>query len=216
MTDLDRDATTGDPLALLRPDDDGSPVGLGAGEGAEGAADGDGSDSSDLFDDAQWDRPPLMNRVTRVLLVAILVVAGFGGGVWLQKSHDASSSGATAGSLAAAFSAAGRGAGARAGAGFAAGAVGGGTGTGTRTGSPAAAASASPPVVVGTVTTVSATALVVTNFAGTAVTVTVPATATVTTDGLAPLTAGQTVSVTGTKQADGTVVATALTAHAAG
>ena len=78
------------------------------------------------------------------------------------------------------------------------------------------AASAQAPVVVGTVTSVSGTTVLVTNFAGTAVTVTVPATATVTTPGLTPLAAGETVSVSGAKQADGSVVATAIVARAAG
>ena len=45
------------------------------------------------------------------------------------------------------------------------------------------------------------------------ITVTVPPTATVTTDGLGGLVAGDTVSVTGTKAADGTVTATSVTGH---
>jgi hypothetical protein len=71
-------------------------------------------------------------------------------------------------------------------------------------------------VVVGTVQAVSGETLTVQNFAGTTVSVSVPATATVTAPGLAPLSAGETVSVVGTKQPDGSVVATAITARAAG
>ena len=185
--------------------------GINLGSGDQGADDANGSDEngSDLFGDDQWDRPPRTNRLTRVLLVAILVVAGFGGGILVQK-HAGSSSG-SASSFPNGF-APGSGSSRAAGA-FSGLAPGGATSTAA---SGSGAASAQAPVVVGTVTSVSGTTLVVTNFAGTAVTVTVPATATVTTPGLTPLAAGQTVSVSGAKQADGSVVATAIVARAAG
>ena len=171
--------------------------------------DGADADDDDLFGGAHGDRPKVANRLTRVLAVAIVVVAAFGGGVLLQKTHGSSSS---AGGLnAAAFSAAG----ARPGGGFGANAPATG-GTGAGAGGQAASVPAAVPVVVGTVVTVTATTLTVQNFAGATVTVTVPATATVTTPGLTPPSAGQTVSVTGTKQPDGSVLATAVTARAPG
>ena len=192
--------------------DQGEPSGASPGSGDQGADADGGSDASgsDLFGDEQWDRPPRTNRLTRMLLVAILVVAGFGGGVLVQKQHAGSSSG-SASSFASRFAAAGgssRGAGA-----FSGLAPGGATSTAA---SGSGAASSQAPVVVGTVKSVSGTTVLVTNFAGTVVTVTVPATATVTTPGLAPLAAGETVSVSGAKQADGSVVATAVVARAAG
>ena len=180
----------------------GEPSGTDPGSGDQVADDENSSDEndSDLFGDEQWDRPPRTNRLTRVLLVAILVVAGFGGGVLVQK-HAGSSSG-SASSFPSGFPTGGFSPGARGGTSAAAGGSG--------------AASSQAPVVVGTVKSVSGTTVLVANFAGTVVTVTVPATATVTTPGLTPLAAGETVSVSGAKKADGSVVATAIVARAAG
>lgn len=185
----------------------GEPSGTDPGSGDQGADDENGSDEngsdengSDLFGDEQWDRPPRTNRLTRVLLVAILVVAGFGGGVLVQK-HAGSSSG-SASSFPSGFPTGGFSPGAGGGTSAAAGGSG--------------AASSQAPVVVGTVKSVSGTTVLVANFAGTVVKVTVPATATVTTPGLTPLAAGETVSVSGAKKADGSVVATAIVARAAG
>lgn len=175
----------------------GEPSGTDPGSGDQGADDENGGD---LFGDEQWDRPPRTNRLTRVLLVAILVVAGFGGGVLVQK-HAGSSSG-SASSFPSGFPTGGFSPGAGGGTSAAAGGSG--------------AASSQAPVVVGTVKSVSGTTVLVANFAGTVVTVTVPATATVTTPGLTPLAAGETVSVSGAKRADGSVVATAIVARAAG
>jgi len=183
----------------------GEPSGTDPGSGDQGADDENGSD---LFGDEQWDRPPRTNRLTRVLLVAILVVAGFGGGVLVQK-HAGSSSG-SASSFPSGFPTGGFSPGAG---GFGGPAAGGGTSTAA---GGSGAASSQAPVVVGTVKSVSGTTVLVANFAGTVVTVTVPATATVTTPGLKPLAAGETVSVSGAKQADGSVVATAIVARAAG
>lgn len=188
----------------------GEPSGANLDSGDQSVDDENGSDEngSDLFGDEQWDRPPRTNRLTRVLLVAILVVAGFGGGVLVQK-HAGSSSG-SASSLPSGFAAGGFSPGAG---GFGDPAAGGGT---SAAAGGSGAASSQAPVVVGTVKSVSGTTVLVTNFAGTVVTVTVPATATVTTPGLTPLAAGATVSVSGAKQADGSVVATAIVARAAG
>lgn len=180
----------------------GEPSGTGPGSGDQGADDENDSDEndSDLFGDEQWDRPPRTNRLTRVLLMAILVVAGFGGGVLVQK-HAGSSSGSVS-SFPSGFPAGGFSPGAGGGTSAAAGGSG--------------AASSQAPVVVGTVKSVSGTTVLVANFAGAVVKVTVPATATVTTPGLTPLAAGETVSVSGAKKADGSVVATAIVARAAG
>lgn len=183
----------------------GEPSGTDPGSGDQGADDENGGD---LFGDEQWDRPPRTNRLTRVLLVAILVVAGFGGGVLVQK-HAGSSSG-SASSFPSGFPTGGFSPGAG---GFGGPAAGGGT---SAAAGGSGAASSQAPVVVGTVKSVSGTTVLVANFAGTVVKVTVPATATVTTPGLTPLAAGETVSVSGAKRADGSVVATAIVARAAG
>ncbi len=193
----------------------GEPSGTGPGSGDQVADDENDSDEndsdendSDLFGDEQWDRPPRTNRLTRVLLVAILVVAGFGGGVLVQK-HAGSSSG-SASSFPSGFPTGGFSPGAG---GFGGPAAGAGTSTAA---AGSGAASSQAPVVVGTVKSVSGTTVLVANFAGTVVKVTVPATATVTTPGLTPLAVGETVSVSGAKKADGSVVATAIVARAAG
>lgn len=188
----------------------GEPSGTDPGSGDQVADDENDSDEndSDLFGDEQWDRPPRTNRLTRVLLVAILVVAGFGGGVLVQK-HAGSSSG-SASSFPSGFPTGGFSPGAG---GFGGPAAGGGT---SAAAGGSGAASSQAPVVVGTVKSVSGTTVLVANFAGTVVKVTVPATATVTTPGLTPLAAGETVSVSGAKKADGSVVATAIVARAAG
>ena len=188
----------------------GEPSGTDPGSGDQVADDENSSDEndSDLFGDEQWDRPPRTNRLTRVLLMAILVVAGFGGGVLVQK-HAGSSSG-SASSFPSGFPTGGFSPGAG---GFGDPAAGGGT---SAAAGGSGAVSSQAPVVVGTVKSVSGTTVLVANFAGTVVTVTVPATATVTTPGLTPLAAGETVSVSGAKKADGSVVATAIVARAAG
>ena len=193
----------------------GEPSGTDPGSGDQVADDENDSDEndsdendSDLFGDEQWDRPPRTNRLTRVLLMAILVVAGFGGGVLVQK-HAGSSSG-SASSFPSGFPTGGFSPGAG---GFGDPAAGGGT---SAAASGSGAVSSQAPVVVGTVKSVSGTTVLVANFAGTVVTVTVPATATVTTPGLTPLAAGETVSVSGAKQADGSVVATAIVARIVG
>ncbi|MGV8966280.1 MAG: DUF5666 domain-containing protein [Cellulomonas sp.] len=176
----------------------------------DGAGDAD-ADQRDLFSDARWDRPPVANRLTRVLLVAILVVAGFGGGVLLQKSHGTSSTGSV--TFAGGFTP-GRGAGARPGLGTAPGDA--GARLSAAGGTSPAAASVVAPAVVGTVAAVSGATLSVLNFAGATVSVSVPDTATVTTPGLAPLSVGETVSVVGTAAPDGSIVATSVTARTAG
>jgi hypothetical protein len=157
-------------------------------------------DDFDLYD--TW-APRRTSRLTAVLGIGILVTAGFGVGVLVQKNHDATLTAAATTGRAAAFARAFGGAG-----GFEAAGTGGGAGTGSG-GTPSAA----PPIVVGTVTAVHGSTVSVKNFAGAGVTVQVPATASVTTPGLSPVVPGMTVSVSGTTTADGTVSAAALTAR---
>lgn len=147
----------------------------------------DPDDRDDDVLDEGWDAPPSKTSKLTLLLVAGVVVAlGFGAGVLVQKNHDATLlGGALRGRPAV---------------------------TG---GAPAVRAQGSeqagPPAVVGTVAAVSGETLTVTDFGGTAVTVTVPGTATVTASGLGHPKVGDPVSVSGTKGADGAVTATAVT-----
>jgi hypothetical protein len=193
------------------------------------------ADDDDMFAEG-WDAPKRTNRLTVVLVALILAAVAFAGGVVVQKAHDSTlvsgaarargaggfggaGAGGGAGATGRAGGAGGAGGGAAAGSGAAGGSGGatggdtaggdtaGGNGTGA-TGGPAAT-----PVAVGLVKSISGTTLTLTNFGGTVITVTVPPTATVTTDGLGGLVAGDTVSVTGTKAADGAVTATTVTGH---
>jgi hypothetical protein len=194
----------------------------------------DPSDDDDLFDsgDDAFHRPGRTNGWTRLLLFALIGVIGFGGGVLAQKSHDtgltSSAGGATAfrprsgtagsatggGFGAGGFGPGGPGgfgngqAGQQAGQGANAGA--GGNGAGGNGGS---AGSEALPVVVGTVTDVAAGRITVTNFGGKAVPVAIGPTTTITLTGTTSLTKGLSASVIGTKGADGTVTATAITVH---
>jgi hypothetical protein len=177
---------------------------------------------ADLFDES-WQAPKRTNRLTAMLVVALLVVAGFSGGVLVQKHHDVGLAAAAAaagarrtfgqgGGGSGGGGGGGRGQGgtsaAAPGAGRGAGAAGdaGGAGAG-------ADAGAAPPVVVGTVRTVEDGAIEVTNPNGAVVRVFVPSTATVTTFGLAGLAFNTPVSVAGTKEVDGSVEATSVTVH---
>jgi hypothetical protein len=169
------------------------------------------AEDDDLFD-REWDRPRRTNRLTAMLVAGLVAVAGFAVGVIVQKQHDASlTASPTAG-----FAGAGAGrqrAGGFTGSGGAVPAAGSGAGAAPSGAAPSGAAGSGVPVVVGTVKSVSGTTLVVTDFAGTAVTVQVPASATVTTSGLGGLAVGVPVSVEGSKAADGSVTATAVVSH---
>ena len=152
----------------------------------------------DLFDES-WQAPKRTNRLTAVLVVALLVVGGFVGGVLAQKHHDSGIVAATAGVRRSGTGAAGAG-----------GARGGAAGPGE-----AGGAGTEAPVVSGTVRTVDTDAIEVTDSTGAIVRVFVPKTATVTTPGLGGLAFGNPVSVTGTKTVDGSVTATSVTARRA-
>jgi hypothetical protein len=179
---------------------------------------GSGGGDDGLFGKA-LDAPPRTNRVTAVLAAGLVVVAGFAGGVWVQKNHDAglTASAATLTSALRSRASAGGFAGAG-GYGGASGSYGGGyggSGTGTGAASGSGAGVATVPVVVGTVASISGGTLRVKNFADALITVVVPESATVTSTGLGGLSVGVPVSVVGTKAADGTVTAAAITGHRA-
>lgn len=150
----------------------------------------------DLF--AGWEPQRRVPRLTVVLAACLLVVAGFAVGAVVAKR---ATSGTTPTPTAAAFAGSGRAPARQGFAGFTG--SGGGTGTAGGTGS-------GTPVVVGTVASVTANRITVTNFAGKTVVVRVTAGTPVTTPGLGGLKKGQTVSVEGTRGSDGSVTATAV------
>jgi hypothetical protein len=159
-------------------------------------------------------------RTTVLLIAGILATVAFIGGVAVQKTFGETSAAALPG--AAAGGLAGRAAGANGfggfpGAGQAGGAAPGaaaGPGATAGAGAGGAGGAAATPVVVGTVTKLSGSALTVKNLGGKSVKVTVPEGATVTLvagKSLTTLKTGATVSVAGTTATDGTVTATSIT-----
>jgi hypothetical protein len=186
----------------------------------------------DLLED--WTPARRTNRLTAGLVVAVVAVATFTAGAYTQQHLGTSSTTNTAARAGQGFPAGqfpgGQGIpGGALPSGFPSGLPGGagspggaatGTGSGrapNASGAPsaggAASSGAATPVVVGTITAVKGDDLVVTNFAGKAITVHVPATATVTAPGLAGAVTGMTAAVVGTKGSDGTVTATTVTAR---
>jgi hypothetical protein len=154
-------------------------------------------------DDADFAEPPPKRRVpvlTKGLIVGILMVVAFGGGVMIQKQHDASSASASSGfpSFAGGIPAG-------------AGAGGGGASNGGASGGSTAA---SGPVVVGTVVGVAGNDVTVKDLGGSTHVVHVSATtglATTSVTWSTSLKPGATVSVNGTKADDGTITATTVT-----
>ena len=154
-------------------------------------------------DDADFAEVPPKRRVpllTKGLIVGILMVLAFGGGVMIQKQHDAGSASATSGfpSFAGGIPAG-------------AGAGGGGASNGGASGGSTAA---SGPVVVGTVVGVAGTDVTVKDLGGSTHVVHVSATtglATTSVDWSTSLKPGTTVSINGTKADDGTISATTVT-----
>jgi hypothetical protein len=158
-------------------------------------------------DDADITAVPPRRRVpalTKLLFVAIIAALAFGGGVLVQKQHDATLTSASSvpdfaslfGGGALPANAGGRGAAASA----APGAGGGSTGD--------------VPVLIGTVESISGPDLTVKDLGGTSHVVHATAGTTlsvVSADWSGSLKAGATVSVQGTKAADGSVTATAVT-----
>ena len=176
------------------------------------------SESEEDFDDLEAPQGRRVPRLSILLGIVILLGGAFSGGVLTQKHHDKS--------LTAASSTAGRGAGGfPAGLGFgAAGGVpqtgtggtaagGGSTGTTSTTGT-----SGSTPVLVGTVVSSANGTVTVKDLGGKTHVVRTTTTTTVTTtttgsSALGALKAGSTVSVSGTKSADGSVSASNLTSR---
>ena len=154
-------------------------------------------------DDADFAELPPKRRVpalTKGLIVGILVVVAFGGGVMIQKQHDAGSASASSGfpSFAGGIPAG-------------AGAGGGGASNGGASGG---STTASGPVVVGTVVGVAGNDVTVKDLGGSSHVVHVSATtglATTSVDWSTSLKPGTTVSINGTKTDDGTITATTVT-----
>jgi len=173
---------------------------------------GDPALSPEGDDDLDLAPPPRrhLGALTGTLLAGLLAAGTFAGGVLAQKSHDRGLlAGATVGRAGRTAAFAGGG---FAGGGFAGGAGGGGAGGGGA-GSGTAAAG---PVVIGTVVSSTGTSLVVKNFAGRTVTVSLgEGTAVTRSTAVAPaaLRPGTAVSITGTTAPDGSVTATAVTSR---
>jgi hypothetical protein len=167
----------------------------------------DDVDGADEIEEEFAPQPKRKLGKASVLLAALLVAGvGFIGGVEAQKHHTGSSA-ATTGFAARAGAA--RGEGFQGGGGFAGGT--GGLPGGTATSSAAPGATASTPTVIGTIVSVTGNTMVVKNFAGKLVHVTLSASTAVTkTVPTSALTKGQTVTVIGTTGTDGKVAATSV------
>jgi hypothetical protein len=158
-------------------------------------------------DDADFaELPPKRGvpRITKLLLVGILIAAAFGGGVMIQKNFGASSASSPSGFPTFANGIP---------AGFPTGAGGGGGGAGNG-GSGQGSTAASGPVVVGTVVSISGEDVTVKDLGGATHVVHVTATtglATAGVDWATSLKPGSTVSVNGSKADDGSVTATTVT-----
>jgi hypothetical protein len=172
-----------------------------------------------------------LGRMSLILAAVLVAGAGFLGGIWTQKNHGTAAGAATGGfgtrqGITGAQTGEG-GFGGRTGTGTGAGGTGtgigagtgtgaGGTGTGTGTGAggtgTGGGTTAAVPAVIGTVTVLTGSEMVVQNLGGKQVSVHLSATTTVSKKfGVADLTVGKTVSVAGTTAADGSVTATLVT-----
>ena len=169
----------------------------------------DAADTAGEFDDDEYGPAPAAQRriplMTGLLVLGVALALSFTGGVLVQKHHDASTTSVTAGPGA-----------------FPAGGFPGGAGAvipnGTAPTGPSASgdstATTSGPVVIGTVVGVKGKTMTVKDLGGKqhVVHLTATTTATRTTDDpVDALTAGTTVLVEGTTNADGSVGATAIT-----
>ncbi len=158
-------------------------------------------------DDLDLAPPPRrhLGALTGTLLAGLLAAGTFAGGVLAQKSHDRGLlAGATVGRAGRAAAFAGGGV------------AGGGLGGGASGGGARSDAAAAGPVVIGTVVSSTATSLVVKNFAGRTVTVSLSeGTAVTRSTAVAPaaLRPGTAVSITGTTAPNGSVTATAVTSR---
>ena len=174
--------------------------------------DTDDSYADDELDDEFAPRPKARLGKLTVLLAAVLVAGlGFLGGVLVQKHHGSATTTAALGGGAGAAALRAR----TGGGGFAGGGgFGGGTAAAGSGSAAPGAASGATPTVIGTIVSVNGDTVVVKNFGGKLVTVTLSGDTTVTKAAKASdLLAGQTVSVTGSTGSDGTVSATAIGAQ---
>jgi uncharacterized protein DUF5666 len=154
----------------------------------------------DLFD-PEWDRPTRTNRLTVTLVAGLLVVAGFAGGALTQRAVAEGSP-----------TVSGRGSGAvTVGGGPRYVGAGGAPGASRAPGAPPAAETT--PTTTGTIRSIEDTTLTLAGAAGATVTVTVPATASVTTRGMEGLAVGVPVAVRGSRNPDGSITATDVTAR---
>jgi len=175
------------------------------------------ADDLDELDDFVPEPPHRFGRATLALAAALLIAAGFFGGVLVQKNHGKSGTAATGtggnAALRRAF-AAGEGfpAGGFGGFGGGAGSPGGGANVAGGAGSNSTSGTSTQlPVVIGRVTAIKGGTVTVTNLGGRAIAVTVTAATAITTRGLnGSLQVGNMVSVYGTS-ANGAVAATAIT-----
>jgi hypothetical protein len=166
------------------------------------------AEDDDGFDD-EFGAPASRRRLSRfstLLIAGIVIALAFTGGVLVQK-RATSSSASTAGGLPNFGSG-----------GFPSGfpGAGGGSGAGTSSGSTGSGSTSTVPVLVGTVVKASSTEVTIKDLGGTTHVVrTTDATkvTTVTTVPVTKLTAGQSVTVNGTKTSDGSVDATAVSAR---
>jgi hypothetical protein len=201
------DPTGGDPTG-------GDPTG-GDPTGGDPTGEWDGDGEDEFFAD-QPDRS--LGRTGRMLLAGIVVALAFSGGVLVQKHHDRGLTAGRGAGTASGNPASGRFPGgafpgaAEGQSGGAAAIPGGASGAGAAAGATGSAA----PAVVGQVVAVKGRTITVKNFAGRIVTVTVPKGTQVTvasTVEVSKLTAGTSVSVTGSTAADGSVTASSVTAR---
>ena len=168
-------------------------------------------------DDADLAAVPPRRRVpalTKLLIVAIIGALAFGGGVLVQKQHDATlTSASRVPDFASLFGGGGLPTGAGPGAGGAAASAAPGTG-GAGAGGSAAGSTGDVPVLIGTVESISGSDLTVKDLGGKSHVVHATASTTLSVvgpDWSGSLKAGATVSVQGTKAADGSVTATVVT-----
>lgn len=210
----------------------GDPAGSGVPDEPTSAADEAGSsleDDGSFLDDEDYlpqeRRGP--GRLTVALVAALVLAIGVLGGVWVQKQLGSSQSFGAAGGQGVTRRAAGGqgmpGGGAAGGQGMPGGdapaasggdaSSGSGTGAAPETGSGASASGTSTtPAVVGTVSSTSTKALVVTDLGGTKHTVTVTSATTLTAPyGHGSLARGDTVAISGSTSSDGSVTATGVT-----
>jgi hypothetical protein len=193
---------TDTPLTELL--DQQGPSGLHS-EITQGDDDVDDDDFDDGFDDAAPGRR--LPRLTLLLLAALLVAAGFAGGILVQKHATPAAAAAGVPSFGGGFPTGG----------FPAGGAGQGAGSGaaatTGTGS---SSTTDSPVVIGTVVGVDGTTIIVKDLGGTQHKVTTTPSTTVSETTTLPakqLKAGQSVVVNGSKKSDGTITATSVTAR---